>query len=292
MNDHILIATAYDSLVRIYVAKTKNLVETSRNIHETWPTATAALGRLLTAGAMMSFMNKDDSELLLKIEGDGPIGQMIVESNHHGEVRATIKNPAVYLKYNDSNKLAVGNAVGLGLLTVRRNPHLKSAFTSSVNLVNGEIAEDLTYYFFLSEQTRSSVGLGVLVNEDQSVKQAGGFIIQLLPGATDKVIDQIEKVLEDLKSVTVLFESGLDTKGILSKLANGTEKILDKKPVRYFCSCSKDYYFEALKKLDNLVIDEMIHEDNGAEIICQYCKTNYHFSREELEEIKESKKNT
>ena len=289
MNDHVLIATAYNSMVRIYVAKTNNLVETSRNIHETWPTATAALGRLLTAGAMMSYMYDGDNDLSIKVEGDGPIGQMIVESNSVGELRAVIKNPEVYLKYNDSNKLAVGKAVGNGLLTVRRNPHLKNSFSSSVNLINGEIAEDLTYYFYLSEQTSSSVGLGVLVNEDQSVKQAGGFILQLLPGATDQIITQIEKVLEEITSVTALFENGLDTRGLLTKLASGTEKILDEKPVRYFCGCSKDYYFEALQKLDNAVLDEMIDEDGGAEIICQYCKNKYHFSVDELHKIKASR---
>ena len=289
MNDHVLIATAYNSLVRIYVAKTNNLVKTARNIHETWPTATAALGRLLTAGAMMSYMYDGDNDLSIKVEGDGPIGQMIVESNNVGELRAVIKNSNVYLKYNDSNKLAVGKAVGNGLLTVRRNPHLKNSFSSSVNLINGEIAEDLTYYFYLSEQTSSSVGLGVLVNEDQSVKQAGGFILQLLPGATEQVITQIEKVLEGITSLTDLFENGLDTKGLLTKLAGGTEKILDEKPVRYFCGCSKDYYFEALQKLDNEVLDEMIDEDGGAEIICQYCKNKYHFSVDELNKIKSSK---
>lgn len=289
MNDHVLIATAYNSMVRIYVAKTNNLVETARNIHETWPTATAALGRLLTAGAMMSYMYDGDNDLSIKVEGDGPIGQMIVESNSVGELRAVIKNPEVYLKYNDSNKLAVGKAVGNGLLTVRRNPHLKNSFSSSVNLINGEIAEDLTYYFYLSEQTSSSVGLGVLVNEDQSVKQAGGFILQLLPGATDQIITQIEKVLEEITSVTALFENGLDTRGQLTKLAGGTEKILDEKPVRYFCGCSKDYYFEALQKLDNAVLDEMIDEDGGAEIICQYCKNKYHFSVDELHKIKASR---
>lgn len=289
MNDHVLIATAYNSMVRIYVAKTNNLVETARNIHETWPTATAALGRLLTASAMMSYMYDGDNDLSIKVEGDGPIGQMIVESNSVGELRAVIKNPEVYLKYNDSNKLAVGKAVGNGLLTVRRNPHLKNSFSSSVNLINGEIAEDLTYYFYLSEQTSSSVGLGVLVNEDQSVKQAGGFILQLLPGATDQIITQIEKVLEEITSVTALFENGLDTRGLLTKLAGGTEKILDEKPVRYFCGCSKDYYFEALQKLDNAVLDEMIDEDGGAEIICQYCKNKYHFSVDELHKIKASR---
>lgn len=289
MNDHVLIATAYNSMVRIYVAKTNNLVETARNIHETWPTATAALGRLLTAGAMMSYMYDGDNDLSIKVEGDGPIGQMIVESNSVGELRAVIKNPEVYLKYNDSNKLTVGNAVGHGLLTVRRNPHLKNSFSSSVNLINGEIAEDLTYYFYLSEQTSSSVGLGVLVNEDQSVKQAGGFILQLLPGATDEIITQIEKTIKEITSVTALFENGLDTRGLLTKLASGTEKILDEKPVRYFCGCSKDYYFEALQKLDNAVLDEMIDEDGGAEIICQYCKNKYHFSVDELHKIKASR---
>lgn len=282
--DHVLIATAYDNEARIYVSYTKDLVEEARVIHQMLPTASAALGRLLTVGAMMSPMYKDNSFITLKVEGDGPIGNMIVESNKTGEVRAVIKNPEVYITYNETGKLAVGKAVGNGILTVRRDPHLKSSFASSVELQTGEIGDDFTYYFTLSEQTPSSVGVGVLVNE--TITQAGGFIIQLLPGASEKTITKIEKVLSELKGVTDLFEQGLNTYQILDLLAGGTQKLLATHPVKYHCGCTKEYYRDALMKLDDELLDKMINEDKGAEIICHYCHTKYTFSEADLVLIK------
>lgn len=290
MNDHLLIATAYNNEARIYVSYTKSLVEDSRIIHNTWPTASAALGRLLTAAAMMSFFNKDNSKLTLRIDGDGPLGWIVAESNYLGEVRGNIENNDVYLKHDESNKLAVGSAIGNGFLTVIRNPGLKSSFTSTVELVSGEIAEDLTYYFSYSEQTPSSVGLGVLVDEDNTIKHAGGFIIQVLPFASEETISTIENIISDFKSVTSFFDKGGTTESLLSLLANNTENILEKQNLKYSCSCNKDFFGKTLAKLDDDTLNILINEDKGAEIICQYCHTKYHFSEDELRAILENKK--
>ncbi|MFA5719673.1 MAG: Hsp33 family molecular chaperone HslO [Acholeplasmataceae bacterium] len=278
--DHVLIATAYNNEARIYVANTKDLVEEARVIHQTQPTASAALGRLLTVGGMMSPMYKDNSFIALKVEGDGPIGNMIVESSQTGELRAVIKNPDVYITYNDSGKLAVGKAVGNGILTVRRDPHMKHAFASSVELQTGEIGDDFTYYFTLSEQTPSSVGVGVSVNEH--ITYAGGFIIQLLPGASEETITTIENILSKLTGVTDLFEQGLNTYQILELLSNNTHNLLGSKPLSYHCGCTKAYYSDSLMKLDNELLDQLIHEDHGAEIVCQYCHTKYNFTEADL----------
>ncbi len=286
--DHVLIATAYDNEARIYVATTKNLVEKARLIHSTEPTATAALGRLLTVGGLMIPMYKDNSLVTLKIDGDGPIGSMLVDINNNGLLRAYIKNPHVYIKDNKTGKLAVGLAVGNGTLTVLRDPQIKNSFSSSVNLQTGEIGDDFTYYFTISEQTPSSVGVGILVGE--KVLYAGGFIIQLLPNASEKTIIQIEEILSKLTGVTNMFKDGLTTLDILNLLSNGTEKLLSTTTLKYHCDCTKKYYETALMKLDNNFLDKLINEDDGAEIICRYCNTKYNFTAKDLKCIKDSKK--
>lgn len=290
MKDHLLISTAYNNEARIYVSYTKALTEKARTIHETWPTASAALGRLLTATSMMSFFNKDDSKIILRIDGDAHIGWLLAESNALGEVRGNIENPQVYLKYNDTNKLAVKEAIGNGTLTVIRNPQLKMPFTSTVELVSGEIAEDLTYFFSFSDQTPSSVGLGVLVGKESEILEAGGFIIQLLPFASEETIVQIEKALENLPSITSFYAEGGTTHSLLSLLANNTEKILEEHDLKYHCPCNKEFFTNALGKLDNQTLTLFIEEDNGAEIICQYCKEKYNFTANDLKEIIASKK--
>lgn len=289
MKDHLIIATAYNNEARIYVSYTKHLVEKARLTHNTWPTATAAFGRLLTAAGMMSFFNKDESSLTLRIDSDGPIETILAESNIKGEVRGNINKPDVYLKYNDTNKLAVGKAVGKGKLTVIRNPHLKNAYSSTVDLISGEIAEDLTYYFSSSEQIPSSVGLGVLINEDSSVKHAGGFIIQVLPNASEQTIVHIENSLKKLTSVTSFFENEKTTNDLLNLLANNTEHILQTHNLKYHCPCNKTFFSNILKRLDNETLNLLIKEDKGAEIICQYCHKAYNFSESELIEILNSK---
>lgn len=290
MKDHLLISTAYNNEIRIYVSYTKDLVEEARNIHKTWPTATAAFGRLLTGAAMMGFFNKDESELTLRIDGDGPIGWLVAESNIQGEVRGNIDKGEVYLKYHDTNKLAVGQAIGNGHLTVIRNPKLKSAYSSTIELVNGEIAEDLTYFFSYSEQVPSSVGLGVLVDTNSSVVQAGGFIIQVLPYASEETITKLEDTLKNFTSVTDYFSEGNTTEDLLSFLANNTENILESHDLKYHCGCNKEYFRKTLAKLDDATLNVLIDEDNGAEIVCEYCNKTYYFTKEELIEIIDNKK--
>ncbi|HHT98721.1 MAG TPA: Hsp33 family molecular chaperone HslO [Acholeplasma sp.] len=288
MKDYTLIATAYDKMVRIYVSTSKNLVEEARKIHSTWPTATAALGRFLTVSAMMGLMYKGDERLTLRIDGDGPIKKMLVEANAQGEVRATIDNPYVYLKYNNG-KLNVGAAVGNGLLSVTKDLHMKNLFTSSSELQTGEIAEDFTYYFALSEQTPSSVGLGVLVDTDQSVLASGGYILQLMPGCPEKTIETIENIIKDIKPVSTMLNENMTPEDILHLLSNGTEQILDKREIKYYCNSSKEKFRTSLKSLDKETLQEIIDEDGKAEIICNFCNKKYVFDKEELLEILASK---
>ncbi len=288
MKDYCLISTAYQGEARIYVSYSRTLVEKARTTHGTWPTASAALGRFLTVSAMMGLMLKDGESTTLKIEGDGPIEYMLVETNAQGEVRGDIKNPEVYLTYNHgpkAGKLAVGKAVGNGYLHVTKDLKMRHNFTSSIELETGEIGDDFTYYFTSSEQTPSAVGLGVLVDTDQSIKQAGGFIVQLLPNASEQTITQIEKVLANIKAVTELFEQGLSVEDITDILSNGTAKKLSEHDIAYVCRCSKDKFAKSLEKLDAKTIQTFIEEDHGAEIVCHFCKTKYHFTEEELKKI-------
>ncbi len=293
MKDYCLISTAYDGQARIYVSYSKALVEKSRTIHGTWPTASAALGRFLTVSAMMGLMLKDDESITLRIEGDGPIEYMLVEANGLGEVRGDIKHPEVYLTYNNgpkAGKLAVGKAVGEGYLHITKDLNLKTKFTSSVELQTGEIGDDFTYYFTSSEQTPSAVGLGVLVDVDQTIKQAGGFIIQLLPNATDDTITKIEGVLSTIKAVTELYEEGLSPEDITDYLSSNTAKILSKHEIAYRCHCSKEKFAKSLEKLDDKTIQSFIDDDHGAEIICHFCKSKYHFEETDLQNILIKKK--
>lgn len=288
MKDYALIAYAYNKSVRIYVSKTTNLVENARKIHNTWPTATAAFGRFLTVSAMMGLMYKEGERITLRIKGDGPISSMLVEANPKGEVRGEIRNPEVYLKYQEEdkkNKLDVGSAVGNGFLYVTKDLNMKEFFTSSSELQTGEIAEDFTYYFALSEQIPSSVGLGVLVNTDQSVLASGGYILQLMPFAEEETITHLESVIAKLPPLSSLINEGKTPEEILALLADGTEQILDKKDLVYTCPCSKEGFAKSLCSLDEQTMKELIDVDEGAEIVCHFCHTKYHFSKSELKNL-------
>lgn len=292
MKDYCLISTAYNGEARIYVSYSQALVEKARTTHGTWPTASAALGRFLTVSAMMGLMVKDGESITLKIEGDGPIEYMLVETNAKGEVRGDIKNPEVYLTYNSgpkAGKLAVGKAVGNGYLHVTKDLNMRHNFTSSIALETGEIGDDFTYYFTSSEQTPSAVGLGVLVNPDQSIKHAGGFIIQLLPNASEQTITQIEKVLSNIQAVTELFEQGLSVEDITDILSSGTAKKLSEHDIAYVCHCSKEKFAKSLEKLDVKTLQTFIEEDHGAEVVCHFCKSKYHFDENELKKIHTNK---
>lgn len=291
MKDYALIATAYNNEVRIYAANSTHLVQRAHEVHQTWPTASAALGRFLTASALMSLMYEDNEYLTLKIEGDGPVKYLLSEASN-GFVRGDIGNPEVYLKYNSGpkeGKLNVGMAVGNGLLIVTKDLHLKHAFTSSVPLVSGEIADDFTYYFTASEQTPSAVGLGVLVDTDNSIKLSGGFILQLLPDTSEETIVAIENVLKGFGSVTDLMLEGKGPEEIIDLLSNGTAKFLDKKEIKYECNCSKERFRDSLLTLDKESLEEMLTEDKQVEIICHFCNTKYVFDENELKELINSK---
>lgn len=289
MKDYALIATAYNSEIRIYVSKTTNLVNEARKIHETMPTATAALGRFLTVSAMMGLMYKDGESLTLQIKGDGPIGMMLVEAKNNGDVRGDILNPNVYIRAKQEGKLDVGAAVGNGFLHVTKDLNMKQMFTSSTELVSGEIAEDFAQYFVKSEQTPSAVSLGVLVEKDQSVKASGGFIIQVMPGASDKTITDLENTIYSVGPVSRWFDEGKSLEELLAALSNNTAKVLDEKSLRYHCGCTKDGFAKSLSALDSSTMDELI-EDDGIEVVCHFCKTKYHFSKDDLIKIKKEQR--
>ncbi len=235
MTDHIIRGTAAGGQIRAFAASTRDLVEQARQNHNTSPVATAALGRLLTAGAMMGSMMKNEDDLLtLKIQGDGPIGGLTVTADNKGAVKGYVNNPMVVLPCNDKGKLDVGGALGVGVLSVVQDIGLKEPYVGQTILVTGEIAEDLTYYYATSEQTPSSVALGVLMNRDNTVRQAGGFIIQLMPGAEESVIASLEARLGEISSVTSLLDEGLTPEDILNRILGDMEpEITDrwKKPL-------------------------------------------------------------
>ena len=293
MKDYALIAHAYDKQVRIYAAQTTQLVEHARKIHETWPTATAAFGRFLTISSMMGLMYKNDERITLRIKSDGPISSMLVEANAKGEVRGELNNSEVYIKYEDGpkkGKLNVGEAVGKGFIYVTKDLNMKDFFTSSSELQTGEIAEDFTYYFAISEQVPTSIGLGVLINTDQSVLASGGYLLQLMPGASDAVISKIESVIANIKPISTLINEGKTPEDIINLLSDGTYKILEKKDINYVCHCSKEGFSKSLCSLDAETMKDLIEEDEGAEIICHFCHEKYHFTKTELEALDISRK--
>ncbi|NLK12533.1 MAG: Hsp33 family molecular chaperone HslO [Candidatus Phytoplasma sp.] len=284
MKDYALIATAYNNQVRIYAASSTHLVQKAHEIHQTWPTASAALGRFLTTSALMSLMYKENEYLTIKIDGDGPLKYLLAEASN-GIVRGDIGNPEVYLKYHSGpkkGKLNVGMAVGNGLLTVTKDAHMKHSFTSSTPLVTGEIGDDFTYYFTTSEQTPSAVGVGVLVNPDNSINVSGGFILQLLPGASEETIVSIENALKTMPSVTDLMVQQKGPKEMIDILSSNTAKFLDQRDIKYECHCSKERFKTSLMTLDKASLEQMLLEDKQIEIICHFCHSKYVFDEEEL----------
>ena len=266
MQNYAMISYAYDKTVRIYAAQTTSLVEQARKIHQTWPTASAAFGRFLTASAMIGLMYKKGERITLRIKGNGPIGSMLVEANPDGEVRGEIQNPNVYLKYESGpkkGKLNVGSAVGQGYLFITKDLKMKNNFTSSTVLQSGEIADDFTFYFASSEQVPSSVGLGVLVNRDQSILASGGYILQLMPGVSEETISTIEKIIKNIKPMSTLINEGKTPEDITAILSNGAYEQLSKHELKYHCPCSKDGFARSLSVLETKDLDEMIKDGNG-----------------------------
>lgn len=285
MSDYLVRALGFNGNVRAFAARTTETVGEAQRRHNTWPTTTAALGRSMTAAVIMGAMLKGEDKLTVKIEGNGPTGPIIIDSNAKGEVRGFVTNPQVHFELNEVGKLDVRRAVGTeGALTIVKDLGLRDMFSGQTPIVSGEIAEDFTYYFAVSEQVPSSVGLGVLVNPDNTVLAAGGFIIQLLPGCDEKTISEIEQHLQTIEPVSKMIEKGLTPEEILEAvLGKNHVQILDKLPVEFKCQCSKERFGAAIMSLGVQEIQEMINEDSGAEAQCHFCLENYHFSEQDLE---------
>ncbi len=287
MSDYIIRATAAQAQVRVFAATTKNLVEEARQRHNTSPVATAALGRLLTAGAMMGAMQKGDNDkLTLQIKCSGPIGGLTVTADAKANVKGFVENPDVMLPPSKAGKLDVGGALDMGVLSVIKDMGLKEPYVGQTHLVSGEIAEDLTYYFATSEQVNSSVALGVLMDKNNTVRQAGGFILQLMPFAEEAVIAQLEENLKNLPSVTTMLERGETPESMLDIVLNGLEhEILDKIPTKFECDCSKEKVEKALISVGQKDIQEMIDDGKPIEVKCHFCNTAYTFNIPELKAI-------
>ena len=287
MGDYIVRATAADNQIRAFAATTKELVEKARAAHNTSPVATAALGRLLTGGVMMGVMMKGEKDLLtLQVKGDGPLGGITVTADSQGHVKGYVENPDVLLPANALGKLDVGGAVGNGMLRVIKDMGLKEPYVGQVALETGELGDDLTYYFSTSEQVPSSVGLGVLMEKDNTVKQAGGFIIQLMPFTDEKVIEALEKKISEVQSVTSMLNLGMTPEDILNELLGEFHpEISEKIPAEFHCDCSKKRVERVLISLGKKELTSMIDDGKPVELKCHFCNSGYTFTTEELKEI-------
>lgn len=289
MSDYIVRATAADASIRAFAINAKEMVETAREDHGTSPIMTAALGRLLAAGAMMGSMMKGEKDVLtLQIQCSGPAKGLTVTADSKGNVKGFVSNPNVDLPPNAEGKLNVGGALDLGVLSVIKDLGLKEPYVGQCQLQTGEIAEDLTYYFATSEQVPSAVGLGVLVDKD-GVKQAGGFIIQLMPFTSDEVIDKLEKRISEMNSVTNMLERGLSPEGILEEILGdfGLE-ITDTLETKFYCDCSKEKVSRALASINKKDLDDIINDGESIEVKCQFCNKAYTFDIDELKEIRKA----
>ena len=287
MNDYIIRATAANDQIRAFAAVTTEMVETAREHHNTSPVATAALGRLLTAGAMMGSMMKGEKDVLtLQIKAGGPLQGITVTADSQGNVKGYVGNPDVCIPANSKGKLDVAGAVGPGFLTVIKDMGLKEPYSGQVMLQTCEIAEDLTYYFATSEQVPSAVGLGVLMNKNNTVRQAGGFIVQLMPFAEEEVISRLEQNVQKINSVTNLLEEGHTPESLLEKVLEGFDvQINEKMDTRFRCNCSKERVAKALISIGRKELNEMIQEGKDIEMNCHFCNKNYNFTVEDMKRI-------
>ncbi|MBT2571580.1 Hsp33 family molecular chaperone HslO [Planococcus sp. ISL-110] len=285
MSDYLVRGLGFNGSVRAFAVDSTKTVGEAQRRHMMWPTASAALGRAMTGGVMLGAMLKGDDKVTIKFEGGGPIGALLVDSNGKGGVRGYASNPQVHFDLNKQGKLDVSRAVGTdGMMSVVKDLGMRDNFTGQTPIVSGEIAEDFTYYFAVSEQVPSSVGLGVLVDTDNSILAAGGFIIQLMPDTDDETITKIEERLSNIEPVSKMIQRGLSPEEILEAvLGEGNVQILDKMPVNFECNCSKDRFATAILGLGKKEIQDMIDEDGMAEAQCHFCLQTYQYSKEELE---------
>ena len=293
MTDSLIKALAYNQEIRIYVINATDMVEEARKVHDTWSTITAALGRAMIGTTLLGATLKNEQDkLTVRINGDGPVGHIVADSNMHGETKAYAANPHVNMELNEKGKLDVKGVVGEnGMFTVSKNQGLKTPFTGQVPIVSGELAEDFTYYMAVSEQTPSAFGLSVLVNPDESVRVAGGFMIQVLPGASDETIDALEKTIQQIPQVSDTLDKNDDLESILVQLVGEDNyQIIEEIPVSFKCDCSKERFSKAIISLGQNEIEQMIDEDDGAEAVCHFCQSKYQFDAVELETLIEEAK--
>ena len=284
---YIVRATAADHQLRAFAVTSKDIVEKAREIHNTSPVATAAIGRLLTAASIMGSMMKGEKDVLtLQIECGGPIGGITVTADSNADVKGYVNNPNVILPPNAQGKLDVSGALGPGFLNVIKDIGLREPYNGQTHLVSGEIAEDLTYYFATSEQVPSSVGLGVLMDKDNHVRQAGGFIIQVMPDTDDEVIDKLEARLGEVHSVTEMLDKGMTPEDILNYVLEGMDvEILETVPTQYKCDCSFERVSKVIASLGKKELQEMIDDGKPVEVNCQFCGSHYKFDTEQLKEF-------
>lgn len=284
MEDYLLKALCFEGQIRAFAVNATETVGEAQRRHDTWNTASAALGRSIVGSLMLGAMNKGEDKITVKIQGDGPGGSIIVVADGHGNVKGYIQNPHVSLPLNAKGKIDVRGAVGTtGVLSVIKDLGLKEPFSGQVPLVSGELGEDFTYYLANSEQVPSAVGLSVLVDKDDTIKAAGGFMIQVMPDATDATITEIEKRIAEIPFVSRLIEQGERPEEILNRLLGKENvKVLDKVPVQFHCDCTKDKFSSAIISLGREEIKAMLDEDQGAEAVCHFCGNKYHFDEADL----------
>ena len=292
MNDYIVRATAGNGSIRAFAATTRDLVQHAREVHHTSPVASAALGRMLTAAAMMGTMLKGDKDILtLQIRGEGPLQGIVVTSDSKAQVKGYVFNPGVEVPDLIPGKLNVSGAIGPGHLSIIKDIGMREPYAGKIELVTGEIAEDLTYYFAQSEQTPSAIGLGVLVETDTSIRRAGGFIIQLLPDATDEMIDKLEKKLATIPYVSDLLDMGATPEDILHMILGDFDlKIVDKIPTTFYCNCTRERVEKALISIGREELEKIIREDKKANLHCHFCSKEYDFNEEQLMALLEEAK--
>ncbi|MCL1632483.1 Hsp33 family molecular chaperone HslO [Sporolactobacillus sp. CPB3-1] len=287
MGDYFIKALACDEKLRVITSITTETIGEAQKRHGTWPTATAALGRTMTATMMMAAQEKGDKKVTVTVQGGGPIGAIVADANTEGQVRGYVTNPEVHFQLNAHGKLDVARAVGnTGFLSVVKDIGLRDNFIGRVPMTSGEIGDDFTYYFARSEQVPSAVGVGVLVSPDQSVKASGGFIVQVLPGAEDAVISRLEERLNTIPPISKLIDAGHSPEELLDDLFPDRDyKVLQKKPVAFHCGCSKEKFAGSIAGIGAKEIQAMIDEDGGAQITCQFCQTHYTFTADELRKL-------
>ena len=293
MGDYLVKSLAFDGQIRAYAVDATETVSKAQKLHDTWSAASAALGRSLIGTLLLASASlQGDEKMTVKINGNGPVGGIVVDGNANGTVKGYVQHPHIHLPLNDKHKIDVKGAVGTdGFLAVTKDLGLKEPFTGQVPLISGELGEDFTYYLAKSEQIPSSVGLSVFVNSDNSIETAGGFLIQVMPGATDEVLTQIEEKLAKIPMVSEMMKAGKTPEDMLYEiLGKENVKILDKMSVRYQCDCSRERFLNVLASLPVDQLEEMANEDHGAEAVCHFCGKKYHFSETELKQMIEKKK--